>query len=42
MNEDDDDGIINMKNEFIDFDEMDKKLFDDLPEYGTIRSLELP
>ena len=42
MNEEDDDEIINMKNEFIDFDEMDKKIFDDLPEYGTIRSLESP
>ena len=31
-----------MKTDFIDFDEMDKKIFDDLPEYGTIRSLESP
>ncbi|KAL3798942.1 hypothetical protein ACHAW5_003068 [Stephanodiscus triporus] len=42
----DEDGIenngIDMKTDFIDFDEMDKKLFDDLPEYGTIRSLESP
>ncbi|KAL3816501.1 hypothetical protein ACHAXA_011306 [Cyclostephanos tholiformis] len=33
---------IKIKNEFIDFDEMEKKVFDDLPEYGTIRSLEPP
>jgi len=42
INEEDDDEIINMNNGFIDFDEMDKKIFDDLPEYGTIRSLESP
>ena len=42
INEEDDDEIINMKNGFIDFDEMDNKIFDDLPEYGTIRSLESP
>ena len=35
-------GEISMKNEFVDFDEMDKKIFDDLPEYGSIRSLESP
>ena len=28
--------------EFIDFDKMDNKLFDDLQDYGTIRSLESP
>ncbi len=36
-----DDEFINM-NDFINFDETESKIFDDLPEYGIIRSLESP
>ena len=36
-----DEEFINM-NDFINFDEIESKLFDDLPEYGIIRSVESP
>lgn len=45
-NNDDDDVTNNdvtiNASEYIDFDELDNKLFDDLQDYGTIRSLESP
>jgi membrane associated rhomboid family serine protease len=41
-NNDDDDVTTINASEFIDFDKIDNKLFDDLQDYGTIRSLESP
>jgi len=40
-NESEDEEMINL-NDFVNFEGMDKKLFDDIPDYGIIRSLESP